>query len=140
MHGRMSLRTLALCASLIAVDRTASQAPPLHFKLVSVDGERLPLLDASSAACTIGSHYWIDLRIRRWRSVDSTASPNCSSRPPQRIADSGTLRIKGETLSFYRSEAPYGRLLVQRAVLHRDTLRAGAFVFDGPPLVFVRAP
>lgn len=110
----------------------------LRFALIFSDGDPLPALDVSNAQCTIAGHYSVNLVSRTWQSIDSSTTPACSSRSVRVTTDSGSLRIHGDTLAFYRRDARLGSLLRQRGVLRHDTLRAGALLFDGPPLLYVR--
>ena len=91
-------------------------------------------MDNSNAVCTLAG--WFRIRGRRWVSVDSLKRPSCATGAVEVTRDSGVLVRRHDTLSFFGNSTKRDDLR-QRGVLRRDTLTAGGWYFDGPPLVYV---
>ena len=116
---------------------TTAAAPLQRFRLVQSDGVPVPALDEANAQCTVAG--WYRVQDNRWQSVDSLKRPNCESSRVEVIRDSGILVRHRDTLSFFSRHAKGDETyLVQRGALHGDSLLAGGFYLDGPPLVYIR--
>jgi hypothetical protein len=138
--SKVAQRADSVAARSVVPARTKAGEAPQDYVLVSYDDLPLPagfeLGDVPSCADTLVKGRY-QLQATRW-THEFRYSHQCTARGTGIDTGSGTLRRSGDTLYFYQIIAPADTTWVQRGVLHGDTLRAGARLFDGPPEIYVR--
>lgn len=113
-----------------------------EFALVSHDGLGLPQpLDSVGGCSRRLDGGTLRISMDHWERRDSL-SVRCAGDAPnggRTESQSGTLQHRGDTLVMEEPDsARRERLVIDRGIIHGDSLRTGGRLFDGPPRVYRR--